>query len=158
MEAFRCSWVSIASGHPHFSRRFDLLCYRVRFALSPLRLKFITRLLFDRFLANLIATVRHSCCNTAQHTLTGILDYKVFMLLDLNAVMSIIANVPAAIASTVSYHNHLDAISHISVEQIVACRAVRRLTQYTSQGPEIFRCVSRFHSSNIHSTTACLQF
>ncbi|KAF9467908.1 hypothetical protein BDZ94DRAFT_1305083 [Collybia nuda] len=53
------------------------------------------------FLANLIATV--------------------FMLLNLNPVMSIIANVPAAIAST-----------------IVACRAVRRLTQYTSKGPEVF--------------------
>lgn len=53
------------------------------------------------FLANLIATV--------------------FMLLDLNPVMSIIANVPAAVAST-----------------IVACRAVRRLTQYTFQGPEMF--------------------
>jgi len=45
----------------------------------------------------------------------------VFMLLDLNAVMSIIFNVPAAIAST-----------------IVASRAVRRLTQYTSRGPEVF--------------------
>lgn len=53
------------------------------------------------FLSNLIATV--------------------FMLLNLNAVMSIIANVPAAIAST-----------------IVACRAVRRLTNYTSQGAEVF--------------------
>ncbi|KAF8887539.1 hypothetical protein BD779DRAFT_500497 [Infundibulicybe gibba] len=49
------------------------------------------------FLANLIATI--------------------FMLLNLNPVMSIIANVPAAIAST-----------------IVACRAVRRLTRYTSSG------------------------
>jgi len=53
------------------------------------------------FLANLIATV--------------------FMLLNLNPVMSIIANVPAAVAST-----------------IVACRAVRRLSNYTSQGPEVF--------------------
>ncbi|KAG6841501.1 hypothetical protein C0991_010359 [Blastosporella zonata] len=53
------------------------------------------------FLANLIATI--------------------FMLLNLNPVMSIIANVPAAIAST-----------------IVACRAVRRLSNYTSQGPEVF--------------------
>lgn len=44
-----------------------------------------------------------------------------FMLLNLNPVMSIIANVPAAIAST-----------------IVACRAVRRLTNYTSPGAEIF--------------------
>ncbi|EIW78634.1 hypothetical protein CONPUDRAFT_167603 [Coniophora puteana RWD-64-598 SS2] len=53
------------------------------------------------FLANLIATT--------------------FMLLNLNAVMSIIANVPAAIAST-----------------IVACRAVRRLTNYTTRGAEMF--------------------
>ncbi|KAF9449812.1 hypothetical protein P691DRAFT_519345 [Macrolepiota fuliginosa MF-IS2] len=53
------------------------------------------------FLANLIATI--------------------FMLLNLNPVMSIIANVPAAIAST-----------------IVACRVVRRLSRFTSQGPEVF--------------------
>jgi len=44
-----------------------------------------------------------------------------FMLLDLNPVMSIIANVPAAIVST-----------------IVACRIVRRLSNYTSRGPEMF--------------------
>lgn len=57
------------------------------------------------FVANLIATV--------------------FMLLNLNAVMSIIFNVPAAIAST-----------------IVASRAVRRLTEFTGRGPEVFstRC------------------
>lgn len=53
------------------------------------------------FLANLVATI--------------------FMLLNLNAVMSIIANVPAAIAST-----------------IVACRVVRRLSRFTTQGPEVF--------------------
>lgn len=53
------------------------------------------------FLANLIATI--------------------FMLLDLNAVMSIIFNVPAAVAST-----------------IVASRAVRRLTKFTNKGPEVF--------------------
>ncbi|EMD35575.1 hypothetical protein CERSUDRAFT_116303 [Gelatoporia subvermispora B] len=45
----------------------------------------------------------------------------IFMMLNLNAVMSIIANVPAAIAST-----------------IVACRIVRRLANYTSAGPEVF--------------------
>jgi len=54
------------------------------------------------FLANLIATI--------------------FMQLNLNPVMSIIANVPAAIAST-----------------IVACRAVRRLAQFTAKGPEVFQ-------------------
>ncbi|KIJ62162.1 hypothetical protein HYDPIDRAFT_176691 [Hydnomerulius pinastri MD-312] len=45
----------------------------------------------------------------------------IFMLLNLNAVMSIIANVPAAIAST-----------------IVACRVVRRLTNFTTGAPELF--------------------
>jgi len=53
------------------------------------------------FLSNLLATI--------------------FMLLNLNPVMSIVANVPAAIASTV-----------------VACRAVRRLTNYSSVGAEMF--------------------
>jgi len=53
------------------------------------------------FLSNLLATI--------------------FMLLNLNPVMSIIANVPAAIAST-----------------IVACRAVRRLTNYNSTGAQMF--------------------
>ncbi|KIY68496.1 hypothetical protein CYLTODRAFT_453466 [Cylindrobasidium torrendii FP15055 ss-10] len=53
------------------------------------------------FLANLIATI--------------------FMLLNLNPVMSIIANVPAAIAST-----------------IVACRAVRRLAKFTESNTPDF--------------------
>ncbi|KAJ6557935.1 hypothetical protein B0H19DRAFT_1291226 [Mycena capillaripes] len=53
------------------------------------------------FLSNLLATI--------------------FMLLNLNPVMSIIANVPAAIAST-----------------IVACRAVRRLTNYSTTGAQMF--------------------
>ncbi|KAF7321987.1 hypothetical protein MKEN_00721300 [Mycena kentingensis (nom. inval.)] len=57
---------------------------------------------FIAFLANLIATV--------------------FMILNLNPIMSIIFNVPAAIAST-----------------IVATRAVRRLTNFTSQGPEMYQ-------------------
>ncbi|KAH9852211.1 hypothetical protein C2E23DRAFT_731204 [Lenzites betulinus] len=69
----------------------------------------IVKLIFDdgliffivAFVANMIATI--------------------FMLLNLNPVMSIIANVPAAIAST-----------------IVACRAVRRLTNYTTEGAEMF--------------------
>ncbi|KAJ7665965.1 hypothetical protein DFH06DRAFT_1185484 [Mycena polygramma] len=53
------------------------------------------------FLSNLLATI--------------------FMLLNLNPVMSIIANVPAAVAST-----------------IVACRAVRRLTNYSTSGAQMF--------------------
>ncbi|KAI0056212.1 hypothetical protein BV25DRAFT_1640179 [Artomyces pyxidatus] len=53
------------------------------------------------FLANMVATI--------------------FMTLNLNAVMSIIANVPAAICST-----------------IVACRVVRRLANFKGQGAEMF--------------------
>ncbi|KAI0754416.1 hypothetical protein C8Q80DRAFT_1094109 [Daedaleopsis nitida] len=45
----------------------------------------------------------------------------VFILLNLNAIMSVIFNVPAAIFST-----------------IVACRAVRRLTNFSQKGPEVF--------------------
>ncbi|KAF5389541.1 hypothetical protein D9757_004078 [Collybiopsis confluens] len=45
----------------------------------------------------------------------------IFMVLNLNPVMSIIANVPSAIASTT-----------------VACRAVRRLALFTSSSPEMF--------------------
>lgn len=45
----------------------------------------------------------------------------IFMLLNLNPVMSIIANVPAAIAET-----------------IVAGRVVRRLNSYTSTGAELY--------------------
>ncbi|KAH9941759.1 uncharacterized protein BXZ73DRAFT_98149 [Epithele typhae] len=45
----------------------------------------------------------------------------VFILLNLNAIMSVIFNVPAAIFST-----------------IVACRAVRRLTNFANKGPEVF--------------------
>ncbi|KDR80358.1 hypothetical protein GALMADRAFT_223239 [Galerina marginata CBS 339.88] len=53
------------------------------------------------FLANLIATV--------------------FMVVNLNQIMSVIFNVPAAVFST-----------------IVACRAVRRLTNFTNSGPEVY--------------------
>lgn len=52
-----------------------------------------------RFLANLIATV---CINGLVLDPRLNLLPKIFMLLNLNPVMSIIANVPAAIASSVS--------------------------------------------------------
>ncbi|PSR72186.1 hypothetical protein PHLCEN_2v11943 [Hermanssonia centrifuga] len=61
------------------------------------------------FVANLLATV--------------------FMLLNLNAIMSVIFNVPAAVAST-----------------IVACRAVRRLSDWSSNGPEVFSSRPTNHS------------
>ncbi|KAI0732666.1 hypothetical protein C8Q72DRAFT_816345 [Fomitopsis betulina] len=54
----------------------------------------------------------------------------VFMVLNLNAIMAIIFNVPAVIAST-----------------IVACRAVRRLSNFSSNGPEIYE--SNSHSGNV---------
>lgn len=75
------------------------------------------------FLANLLATI--------------------FMLLNLNAVMSIIANVPAAIASTVRLLRACFSMLYQSpLSQIVACRAVRRLSNYTSTGVEVYGYVS----------------
>ncbi|KAF8903939.1 hypothetical protein CPB84DRAFT_1706679 [Gymnopilus junonius] len=68
------------------------------------------------FLANLIATV--------------------FMVLNLNQIMSVVFNVPAAVSSTV-----------------VACRAVRRLTNFTQSGPEIYAATN---SSN-HRVVATAQ-
>ncbi|KAF7794913.1 hypothetical protein EIP86_006056 [Pleurotus ostreatoroseus] len=62
------------------------------------------------FVANLLATV--------------------FMLMNLNAIMSVIFNVPAAVAST-----------------IVACRAVRRLSKWSSAGPEVYSTGGQSHSN-----------
>ncbi|KAJ3812759.1 hypothetical protein EV368DRAFT_86485 [Lentinula lateritia] len=56
---------------------------------------------FVAFLSNLLATV--------------------FMLLNLNSIMTVIFNIPAAISST-----------------IVACRVVRRLSTFTNEGAEMF--------------------
>jgi hypothetical protein len=72
------------------------------------------------FLANLVATV--------------------FMLLDLNPIMSVIFNVPAAVFST-----------------IVACWAVRRLTNFSSAGTNVciqssFPPVSKIHIARPRST------
>lgn len=59
------------------------------------------------------------------------------MILDLNAVMSIIANVPAAIVSTVwPLENCLP--HHLTATQIAASRVVRRLHNYSSEGAEVF--------------------
>ncbi|KZT71849.1 hypothetical protein DAEQUDRAFT_723454 [Daedalea quercina L-15889] len=63
-----------------------------------------------------------------------------FMLLDLNAIMTIIFNVPAAIAST-----------------IVACRAVRRLSDFSSSGPEIYTSTSHSGGVNFRSVTHPMQ-
>jgi len=49
------------------------------------------------------------------------------MLLNLNQIMSVIFNVPAAVLST-----------------IVASRAVRRLTTFTNQGPEVLYVLIHF--------------
>ncbi|RDB29963.1 hypothetical protein Hypma_014178 [Hypsizygus marmoreus] len=64
------------------------------------------------FLANLLATV--------------------FMVLDLNQIMSVIFNVPAAVAST-----------------IVASRVVRRLTNFQNNGPEVYGATTS-HSGNVN--------
>jgi len=89
---------------------FVVLCLRAYKLLYPVtgRSRLVELIFNDgliyfviAFLANMLATI--------------------FMLLNLNAVMSIIANVPAAIAST-----------------IVACRVVRRLSNFSTNGPEMF--------------------
>jgi hypothetical protein len=56
----------------------------------------------------------------------------VFMLLNLNAVMSIIFNVPAAVAST-----------------IMACRAVRRLTKFSTAQAEVYQQSSHGATSGL---------
>jgi len=55
----------------------------------------------------------------------------VFLILDLNPVMSIIAALPAAVAST-----------------IVTCRAIRRLANFTSVGAEVYQGSSQNQSIN----------
>ncbi|KAH7912384.1 hypothetical protein BJ138DRAFT_1125298 [Hygrophoropsis aurantiaca] len=72
---------------------------------------------FIAFLANLLATT--------------------FMVMSLNAVMGIIFNVPAAIAST-----------------IVASRVVRRLTNYQVAGPEVYASSGQNSGINFRSTNA----
>ena len=68
---------------------------------------------------------------------------QIFMLLNLNPVMSIIANVPAAIASTVRISILVCSWrSHKNLQQIVAGRVVRRLNNFTSTGAELYPCVS----------------
>lgn len=86
------------------------------------------------FLFNLLATI-----GPFTQFLNVLTALQIFMLLDsgLNPVMTIIANVPATIFSSVrlcitSWHRHL------SLSQIVACRAVCRLSNYTNHGPEVF--------------------
>ncbi|KAI0763034.1 hypothetical protein BD413DRAFT_495304 [Trametes elegans] len=96
-----------------YSMTFDLIIlllsmYKLVIGVKGGRSQLMTLLFKDglvyfiiAFLANLLATV--------------------FIMLDLNAIMSVIFNVPAAIFST-----------------IVACRAVRRLTNFSPKGPEVF--------------------
>ncbi|KAJ7185813.1 hypothetical protein C8R46DRAFT_1061795 [Mycena filopes] len=87
-----------------YSMGFDLVVFLLNASSSKLtKMIFKDGLIFFfiAFLANLIATI--------------------FMILNLNSIMTIIFNVPAAVAST-----------------IVATRAVRRLTNFTIQGPEMY--------------------
>jgi hypothetical protein len=65
------------------------------------------------------------------------LTATIFMLLNLNPVMSIIANVPAAIAST-----------------IVACRVVRRLSRFTSHPAEVFPTTTQGSTIAFRTTAA----
>jgi hypothetical protein len=65
------------------------------------------------------------------------------MLLNLNPVMSIIANVPAAIAETVRVSLSLSYSwgLHENYQKIVAGRVVRRLNNFTATGTELYPCV-----------------
>ena len=74
---------------------------------------------------------------------------EVFMLLNLNPIMSIIANVPAAVASTVRISIPIILVLyswllHENLQQIVACRVVRRLNNFAYTGPDLYPypCVS----------------
>ncbi|KAJ4490136.1 hypothetical protein J3R30DRAFT_3419355 [Lentinula aciculospora] len=89
--------------------------------LSPMGGSRLRRLLFGdglvyffiAFLSNLLATV--------------------FMLLNLNSIMTVIFNIPAAISST-----------------IVACRVVRRLSTFTNEGPEMFKSGSHLPAGQLY--------
>ena len=62
----------------------------------------------------------------------------VFMVLNLNQIMSIIFNVPAIVISTVSTSlSEYVPLTSPSTWQIAACRAVRRLTNFTYDRPEV---------------------
>ncbi|KAJ6557936.1 hypothetical protein B0H19DRAFT_1149079 [Mycena capillaripes] len=117
-----------------YSMGFDLLVFLLNAYKLGIRRKSKSKLskmifkdglifFFIAFLANLVATI--------------------FMFLNLNSIMTIIFNVPAAIAST-----------------IVATRAVRRLTNFTNQGPEMYAPSGsstgnfRSHSGNRGLTTS----
>lgn len=96
----------------------------------------------------------------------------VFMLLNLNAVMSVIANVPAAVISTVRilpsiattypsiFTNFTSCATYTSFlyrsYQIVACRVVRRLNNFANQGPEVFTFVRTVHPAPPSSLTRLL--
>ena len=54
-------------------------------------------------------------------------------------LMSIIVNVPSANVSTIKHLQLGPGVtSYVLIEQTVACRTVRRLTQCANQGPELF--------------------
>lgn len=65
----------------------------------------------------------------------------VFLTLDLNPILSIILNVPAAIIST-----------------IMASRAVRRLSDFTNRGPEVFSYVYSLACKNHRSLNDVICF
>jgi hypothetical protein len=63
----------------------------------------------------------------------------VFLLLNLNTVMSIIFNVPAALASTVLRPSTFCPLAHYYMStQIAASRAVRRLTTFATRGEVLY--------------------
>jgi hypothetical protein len=87
------------------------------FTLHSRRVQQLSNLHF-RFVANLLATV--------------------FMVLNLNSIISIIFNVPAALGCTVSRSAlMLQSRNTKANYEISACHAVRRLTKFSQNGPEV---------------------
>jgi hypothetical protein len=62
----------------------------------------------------------------------------VFIVLNLNQIMNSMFTVPAGVISTVSTSlSEYVPLMRRTTWQIVACRAVRRLTNFTYEGPEM---------------------
>jgi hypothetical protein len=79
------------------------------------------------------------------------------MLLNLNQVMGVIFNVPAAIFSTVRFVFFFLSRGVFSnfIHQIAACRAVRRLTKFSYKGPQMM-CVFHDSTHSKHQTDPSL--
>ena len=83
-------------------------------------------------------TDKRKCRSSQDSSFLSNFIATVFIALNLNLIMNIMFSVPAAVISTVSTSlSEYVPLTRPSTWQIVACRAVRRLTNFTYDGPEI---------------------